>query len=273
VAVVDASRISGIRQQWNQQIPEDFIPLIDECYISTDEVEEMNFFETLFSTGAKPDHQEASQETKAVVVVGAGAAAAVGLAYLPNWAAPLSPIIKFASAKATTLLKIGFLNSKRALALTVAKGIPGASNVILPIKASAAKSASASAVKAAITAEKAQAAAQGLTAGLQRQTINAIRTSFYSAMRGAQNKQFRQSAWVLFAGSVVAGSGMLLYGEEIERTLGSVAYAPSVAKLGRGLQSLSEASQLIGLNWDIVYNEVYNFEKTVLARLKKRISG
>ncbi|KAG0591268.1 hypothetical protein KC19_1G162400 [Ceratodon purpureus] len=271
VAVVDVNRISGIRQQWNQEIPEDFIPLIDECYISTDEVEEVSFFETLFSRGVmKPDHVEASQEKKAAVVVGAGAAAAVGLAYLPNWAAPLTPIIKFASAKATTLLKIGFLNSKRALALTVAKGLPGASNVVLPIKASAAKSASVSAVKAAITAEKAQAAAQGLVSGLQRQMFNAIRTSFYSAMRGAQNKRFKRGAWVLFGSSVVAGSGMLMYGEEVERSLGSVAYAPTVAKLGRGLHSLSEASHMVGLNWDIVYNEVYNSEKGFLTRLKKR---
>lgn len=271
MAIVDVNRISGIRQQWNQQIPEDFIPLIDECYISTDEVEEVSLFETLFSTGTmEPNHLEASQEKRVAVVVGAGAAAAVGLAYLPNWAAPLTPIIKFASAKATTLLKIGFLNSKRALALTIAKGIPVASNVVLPIKASAAKSVSASAVKAAVTAEKAQAAAQGLVTGLQRQTLNAIRTSFYSAMRGAQNKQCKRGAWVLFGGSVVAGSGMLLYGEKVERTLGSVAYAPTVAKLGRGLQSLSEASHLVGLNWDIVYSEVYNFEKSFLTRLKNK---
>ena len=268
MAVVDVNRISGIRQQWNQQIPEDLIPLIDECYISMDEVEEMNFFETLFSTEAmKSDHREASQETKAAVVVGAGAAAAVGIAYLPNWAAPLSPIIKLVSAKAGTLLKIGFLNSKRALAVTVAKGIPAASNVL---PATAAKSASASAVKAAISAEKAQLAAQGLTAGLQRQTFNAIRTSFYSAMRGGQSKQFNRGAWVLFGGSLVAGTGMLLYGEEVERTIGSVAYAPTVAKLGRGLESLSEATHQIGLNWDLVYKEVYNFEKRLFSRLKKK---
>lgn len=271
MAIVDVNRIPGIRQQWNQQIPEDVIPFIDECFISTDEVEEVNFLETLFSGAMKPNPPEVSQEKKAAVVVGAGAAAAFGLAYLPNWAAPLMPLLKFTTAKATTLLKIGFLNSKRAVALTVAKGIPGASKVVLPMQASATKSAAASAVKAAITAEKAQVAAQGLVSGLQRQTLQAIRTSFYSAMRGTQNKQVRRSAWFLFGGSVVAGSGILWYGDKVERTLGSVVYAPNVAKLGRGLQSLSEAKHLTGINWDDVYREVYNFEQSYLARLKKKI--
>lgn len=271
MAVLDVNRIPGIRQQWNQQIPEDVIPLIDECYISTDEVEEVNFLETLFPGTMKPNHPESSQEKKAAVVVGAGAAAAVGLAYLPNWAAPLTPLLKFTTAKAATLLKISFLNSKRALALTIAKGIPGASKVVLPMQASAAKSASASAVKAAITAEKAQVAAQGLVSGLQRQTLQAIRTSFYSAMRGTQNKRVRRSAWFLFGSSVVAGSGMLWYGDKVERTIGSVAYAPNVAQLGRGLQSLSEAKDLTGLNWDTVYHEVYNHDQSFLAKLKKRI--
>lgn len=273
MAVVDVNRIPGIRRQWNQQLPEDVIPLIDECYFSTDEVEDENFLEKFISgTMKNPDNPEAGQEKKAAaVVVGAGAAT-LGLAYLPNWAAPLSPLLKFTTAKATTLLKIGFLNSKRAVALTIAKGIPGASKVVLPMQASTAKSATASAVKAAISAEKAQAAAQGLVSGLQRQTLQAIRTSFYSAMRGTQNKQVRRSAWLLFGSSVLAGSGILWYGDKVERTLGSVAYAPNVAKLGRGLESLSEAKNLIGLNWDNLYREVYNFEQSFLARLKKRIA-
>lgn len=261
VAVVDVNRIPGIRQHWNQQIPEDVVPLIDDCYVSMEEVENVNILETLFPGTMKPNNPQASQEKKAAVVVGAGAAAAFGLAYLPHWAAPLTPLLKFSTVKASTLLKIGFLNSKRAVALAIAKGIPGASKVILPMQASAAKSASASAVKTVISAEKAQAAAQGLVSGLQRQTLQAIRTSFYSAMRGTQNKQVRRSAWFLFGGSVVAGSGMLWYGDKVERTLGSFAYAPNVAKLGRGLQSLSEAKHLTGLNWDTIYREVYNFKR------------
>lgn len=265
VAVIDVNRIPGIRKQWNQQLPEDVIPLIDECYISVDEVEEVNFLETLLPESMKHKKPESSHEKKAAVVVGAGAAAAVGLAYLPNWAAPLVPLLKFGSAKAGTLLKIGFLNSKRAVALSVAKGVPAAAS-----KASAAKSASA--LKAAVTAEKAQAAAQGLVSGIQRQALQAIRTSFYSAMRGTQNKQMRRSAWYIFGGSVVAGVGMLAYGDKVERTLGSVSYAPDVAALGRGIQSVSEAESRMKLDWEPIYRQVYNPpEQGYLAKLKKKL--
>ncbi|XP_024393122.1 uncharacterized protein [Physcomitrium patens] len=271
VAVVDVNRVAGIRQQWNQQIPEDFIPLIDECYVSTDEVKEVDFLETLFSFGEKTSHHsEASQEKKAAVVVGAGAAAAVGLAYLPHWAGPLSPLVKFVLAKSTTLFKIGFLNSKRSLALTVAKGMPGASKIVLPVKASAAKVTSVSAGKAALTAEKAQVASQGLVSGLQRQFLQAIRTNFYNAMRERQKKKFSRGAWVIFGSSMMAGAGILWYGDSIERGLGAVWGASDAAQIGRGLQSLSEAEKKTKHNWDAVYNEVYRSENSVSARLKKK---
>lgn len=266
VAVLDVTKVPGIRRQWNQPIPEEVISLIDECYISTDEIES-NIFETLFSMGSKGSNlTEGRKEKKAAVVVGAGAAAAVGLAYLPQWAAPLPSLVKIIAVKASTLFKLSFLNSKRAVALSVAKSLPGASKVVLPLKASAAKTASASAVKAAATAEKAFGFpwAQGFVTALQRQTLQAIRTTFYSAMRNSQHKAVGHSPWVMFGCSMMAGGSILFYGDNVERALGAVSTAQDVAKLGRGLESLSEASDKVDLDWNEIYRLVYNMKPNAL---------
>jgi hypothetical protein len=274
VAVLDVTKVPGIRRQWNQPIPEEVIPLIDECYISTDEIES-NIFETLFSMGSKESNlTEGRKEKKAAVVVGAGAAAAVGLAYLPQWAAPLPSLVKIIAVKASTLFKLSFLNSKRAVALSVAKSLPGASKVVLPLKASAAKTASASAaktasasaVKAAATADKAFGFpwAQGFVRALQRQTLQAIRTTFYSAMRNSQHKAVGHSPWVMFGCSMMAGGSIYFYGDNVERALGAVSTAQDVAKLGRGLESLSEASDKVDLDWNEIYRLVYNMKRNVL---------
>lgn len=258
VAVVDVGRVPGIRQQWNQPLPEEFSSLIDECFILEDEEQESMFSQIFPSLGEKSNHVDGSQEKKAVVIVGAGAAAAVGLAYLPNWVAPLSPLMKLAAVKLSTLLKLGFLNTKRTLALSIAKGLPAVSKVALPsIKASAAKSASASAAKAAVSAEKTRQVAQGVVAGIQKQTLQAIRTTFYSLMRRSQGKQVGRSPWLLFGGSVIAGGGVLFYGDTVERALGAVPVAGNVARLGRGLASLSRASKQVDDVWDELYADLY----------------
>ena len=255
---MDVGRVTGIRQQWNQPLPEEFSSLIDECYILEDKEQENSFARLFPSSREKFNHIEGSQEKKAVVIVGAGAAAAVGVAYLPNWVAPLSPLMKLTAVKLSTLLKLGFLSTKRTLALSIAKGLPAVSKIALPsVKASAAKSASASAAKAAVSAEKTRVVAQGVVSGLQKQTLQAIRTTFYSLMRKSQGKQVGRSPWLLFSGSIIAGGGVLFYGNTVERAIGAVPVAHSVARLGRGLASLSRASEQVDIGWDQIYTDLY----------------
>jgi hypothetical protein len=262
VAIMDVNRVAGIWQHWTTPVPEEVSSLTSECYITMTNAEEGSLFGKLLSTPNQHTMAaDGSQEAMAVVMVGAGAAAAVSVLYLPKLAAPLSPLVKLAILKVSTGMKLGYLSMQRSLALAVMKGFSPVAKVLVPsMKASTVKSVTVSAAKTAITAEQSRATAQSVVALAQKSTLSAVRTSFYSLMRWNQGKPVGRSPWLLFGSCAAAGSGILLFGDRIESAIGAVPLAPTMAKLGRGLESLSQASQSAKVGWNEVYDHLYSMK-------------
>ncbi|CAM6078794.1 unnamed protein product [Sphagnum tenellum] len=262
VAIMDVNRVAGIWQHWTTPVPEEVSSLTSECYITMTNAEEGSLFGKLLSTPNQHTMAaDGSQEAMAVVMVGAGAAAAVSVLYLPKLAAPLSPLVKLAILKVSTGMKLGYLSMQRSLALAVMKGFSPVAKVLVPsMKASTVKSVTVSAAKTAITAEQSRATAQSVVALAQKSTLSAVRTSFYSLMRWNEGKPVGRSPWLLFGSCAAAGSGILLFGDRIESAIGAVPLAPTMAKLGRGLESLSQASQSAKVGWNEVYDHLYSMK-------------
>ncbi|KAG6554191.1 hypothetical protein Mapa_004107 [Marchantia paleacea] len=261
VAIVDASYVPGIWKHWNTPVPAEVASYAEHCFVpmgSGDSEEDIGLFKSMVLE--KPD-------TKAAVVVSAGAAAAVGLVSLPS----ISTIAKVLTFKVPTVLKIVFLQAKRSAIISLTKAITPASNVVLPafkavgsgnmafVPSSAVK---AVALQSAATAEKARMAAHSMVAAAERASLQAIRTAFYSLMKNRQAKNVGPRPWLMLAGTLTTAAGVWCYGEGLEHAISIAPSAPAVARLGRGLEKLEQASQAVAevegrSNWDRVYSLLY----------------
>ncbi|KAJ6683261.1 hypothetical protein OIU85_006987 [Salix viminalis] len=65
-------------------------------------------------------------------------------------------------------------------------------------------------------------------------------------MRQRQVQSIGVLPWATFGCSVATCSALLMYGDGIECAVESLPAAPSIASLGRGIQSLHQASQVVG---------------------------
>jgi hypothetical protein len=72
-----------------------------------------------------------------------------------------------------------------------------------------------------------------------------MRTAFYEIMRKRQVQPIGVLPWTAFGCSVATCSALLMYGDGIECAVESLPAAPSIASLGRGIQSLHQASQVV----------------------------
>ncbi|KAL3695732.1 hypothetical protein R1sor_009808 [Riccia sorocarpa] len=244
VAIVDASSVPLIRKHWNTVLPPEVKEYAEQCLVplaSTDLDEGSSLLGHI--NLEKP-------ETKAAVVVSAGAAAAVGIVSLPS----VSTAIKILTFKVPTVLKIFLLQTKRSALIALSKVITPASNAVVPAlkavgsgKAAVAPSGALKAValKGAASAEKARAAAHSMVTAAERASLQAIRTSFYSLMKNRQGKIMGPRPWLMLAGSLTTATAIWCYADEIEHGLGIVPAAPGLAKLGRGLEKLDVASNTV----------------------------
>ncbi|BBN01224.1 hypothetical protein MPTK1_2g05760 [Marchantia polymorpha subsp. ruderalis] len=262
VAIVDASNVPGIWKHWNTPVPAEVAAYAEYCFVpmgSGDSEEDIGLFKSMVME--KP-------ETKAAVVVSAGAAAAVGLVSLPS----ISTIAKVLTFKVPSVLKIVFMQVKRSAIISLTKAITPASNVVLPafkavgsgnmafVPSSTVK---AVALKSAATAEKARMAAHSMVAAAERASLQAIRTAFYSLMKNRQAKNVGPRPWLMLAGTLTTAAGVWCYGEGLEHAISIAPSAPAVARLGRGLEKLEQASQAVAevegrSNWDRVYRLLYS---------------
>lgn len=99
-----------------------------------------------------------------------------------------------------------------------------------------------SVLKATASAEKIRAMAHGVIASAEKTSISAMRTAFYEIMRKHRVRPVGFLPWATFGCSVVTCASLLVYGDGIECAAESLPAAPSIASLGRGIQSLHQAS-------------------------------
>lgn len=260
VAIVDASSLAGIRSYWNTSLPRDVADLADNCFIS-------DTFDNA-SEGDDPKRRNVLGG-KPVVAVGAGAATVVGVTSFSK-IVPVSTIAKMVTFKVPTIVKFGLLQTKRTAAValgkvfTPAKLLAPASKGIIPGKIGFVSGVHVpAAAKTAAAAEKLRAATHSVIAAAERSSLSAMRTAFYGIMRKRHGKATGGTPWVTFGGSILACTGLLAFGDGIECAVESAHAMPTIARLGRGLEKLRHASQVVhqmdsAQAWETVYNSLYN---------------
>ncbi|XP_042488620.1 uncharacterized protein LOC122068786 [Macadamia integrifolia] len=234
VAIVDASRLAGLRKHWNTSVPQDIEDLVERLFTEHECDEEM-------STAGNMERRRLLAD-KPVVAVGAGATVVLGASSLSK-VLPASMFVKLFTYKVPASLKILLTQSQKAAAIAFGKTV-GSSKVLAPgLATSGAKTSSA--MKAAASAEKIRAVTHSVIASAERTSFSAMRTAFYEIMRKRRVQPVRAMPWATFMCSVATCTGLLVYGDGIEFALESLPVAPSIANLGRGLQSLQQASEAV----------------------------
>ncbi|OWM90206.1 uncharacterized protein LOC116188613 [Punica granatum] len=229
VAVVDASALAGLRKHWNTPVPKEVKDLVGQIVMSAED------------DGESLSHKKQLLYSSPVVAVGAGATAAFGVSSLSK-VVPASTYLKFMTFNFSAPLKIFFSQTHKVITLALGKSI-GPSKLAAPgLASSVGKS---SALKAVLSAEKIRAVTHGVIASAEKTSISAMRTSFYQIMRKRQARPIRALPWATFGCSFVTCAGLLVYGDGIECAAESLPSAPSIASLGRGIQSLHKASQAV----------------------------
>ncbi|KAK2434869.1 hypothetical protein QL285_019980 [Trifolium repens] len=146
------------------------------------------------------------------VAVGAGATAVLGV----------SSLTKVATLKIPASLKIVLSQMQKLLSVAV-----GSSKVMAPGFATS------------------RVVTRSVIASAENTGFSAMTTSFYEIMRKRKMQRVGFLPWATFAGSVGTCTGLFLYGDGIECTIESLPAARSIASLGRGIQNLREASQVV----------------------------
>ncbi|KAM7278645.1 hypothetical protein ACFE04_005779 [Oxalis oulophora] len=205
VAVVDAGCLAGIRKHWNTCVPS-----------------ELNDKKWLFSD-------------RAVVVVGAGATAVVGVSSLSKLV-PASTL-KVLTYNISSSLNLMLTQTHKAMSLSF-------SNM------------------------KVRTVAHNVIASAEKTRLSAMRTAFHEIMRTRRVRPVGVLPWATFGGSMVMSAGLLRYGDGLESVAESLPAAPSIANLGRGIQSLQRASET-ARQMDGFIEKIENAIESLMYKLKK----
>ncbi|KAL3620274.1 hypothetical protein CASFOL_035186 [Castilleja foliolosa] len=226
VAVVDASSLAGLRRHWKTNVPPEVKDMVDQLIT--------NFMDgEFFNNGGK----KWLLADKPMVAVGAGATAILGASSLSK-VVPASTFIKITTLHVPASLKLLLTQTQKVIVLAFGKGLGPSKFVVGPgMKGSV--------VKAAVKAEKIRAVAHSMIASVEKTSLSAMRTAFYEIMRKRRVQRIGVLPFVTFGCSVATCSGLLAYGDRIEFAAESFPAAPSIANLGRGIQSLHEASRIV----------------------------
>lgn len=224
VAVVDASGLAGLRKHWKINIPEEVKDIVEQLVTDS---------ESDGDNSSRSD-RKGLLAVKPVVAVGAGATAVLGASSFSK-VVPASTIVKVVTFKVPASLKLIMTQTQKALALAFGK-----SNVVAPGMASS--GVKSSVFKATASAEKIRAVAHGVIASAEKTSLSAMRTAFYEIMRKRRVRPVGFLPWATFGCSIATCASLLVYGDGIECAAESLPSAPSIASLGRGIQSLHQAS-------------------------------
>ncbi|KAK9141329.1 hypothetical protein Scep_011010 [Stephania cephalantha] len=255
VAVVDASSLAGLRRHWDTPLPVEIEDMIETLLVEYGDKE--NLLASENSEGRK------LIKGKPVVAVGAGATAVLGVSSFSK-AVPASSFMKLLTIKVPASLNLTLAQTQKAVGIAFGKTL-GSSKVLAPgLMSSGAKSSSIA--KAAASAEKIRAVAHSVIASAERTSFSVMRTSFYEIMRRRSIRPVGGKQWATFGCSIATCAGLLVYGDGIECAVESIPTAPTVASLGRGLQSLHQASQ------DVTQTDRSNIQeviKSLMSSFKK----
>ncbi|KAF6161327.1 hypothetical protein GIB67_009214 [Kingdonia uniflora] len=234
VAVVDASSLAGLREHWDTSVPPEVEDMIEQFLIEF-EGEGQGEASIAKNTGRKSLIAD-----KPVVAVGAGATAVIGVTSFSKLV-PASTFVKLATYNVPLSLKLGLIHTQKAMTFAFAK-VLGPSKVLGPgITTYGAKTSAV--MKATASAEKIRAVAHSIIASAERTSFSAMRTAFYEIMRKRQVRPIGLTPWATLGCSIATCGGLLAFGDGIECAVESFPMAPKIASLGRGLQSLREASE------------------------------
>ncbi|CAN6836111.1 hypothetical protein Bca4012_034483 [Brassica carinata] len=253
VAVVDASNLAGLRQHWRTSVPQEVKDLSEHMvqdFDSDDESGNDSKLKRLLSD-------------KPVVAVGAGATAIWGASSLSK-AISASPLFKIVTFKVPASLNLFLTHTHKAVTYAFTK-VAYPSKVMAPgFASSGAKSTSLA--KASLSAEKIRAVTHSIIASAEKTSFSAMRAAFYEIMRKRRAKPIGALPLATFGASLSTCAGLLLYGDGIECAAVSLPSAPSIAKLGRGIQNLREASLEVRSRES---NRIHNAIEALRQKLKK----
>lgn len=253
VAVVDASNLAGLRQHWRTCVPQEVKDLSEHMvqdFDSDDESGNDSKLKRLLSD-------------KPVVAVGAGATAIWGASSLSK-AISASPLFKIMTFKVPASLNLFLTHTHKAMTYAFTK-VAYPSKVMAPgFASSGAKSTSLA--KASLSAEKIRAVTHSIIASAEKTSFSAMRAAFYEIMRKRRAKPIGALPLATFGASLSTCAGLLLYGDGIECAAVSLPSAPSIAKLGRGIQNLREASLEVRSRES---NRIQNAIEALRQKLKK----
>lgn len=229
VAILDASTLSGLRKHWNTEVPQEIEDTIEELVAES------------AKDGEPTNHEKKRKLTnKPVVAVGAGATAVLGASSLSK-VVPASTLIKVVTFKVPMSLKLIMTQTQKLVSISISK-ILGPSKAMAP---SFLKVNTTSSMKAAASAEKIRTVVHSVIASAEKTSLSAMRTAFYEIMRKRRVRPVGILPWATFGCSVATCTGLLVYGDGIECAVESLPSAPSIASLGRGIESLHQASQKV----------------------------
>ncbi|KAI3823136.1 hypothetical protein L1987_04567 [Smallanthus sonchifolius] len=225
VAVLDASTLAGLRKHWNTVVPPEIMDAVDELVAESAKDGETN------------NHSDKKRKLKdkPVVAVGAGATAVIGASSLSK-VVPVSAFVKAFTFKVPFSLKLIMTQTQ--------KQILGPTKIIGPSMFNSGINTTSS-VKAAASAEKIRTIVHSVIASAEKTSLSAMRSAFYEIMRKRRVRPIGVLPWATFGCSVATCSGLLVYGDGIECVVESVPSAPLIASLGRGIESLQQASQAV----------------------------
>lgn len=208
VAIVDAGKLSGLRKHWTTPVPPEIADLTDQCFThySNDDADE------------KIETELMTDEHK--VAVGAGATAVIRSTYLLK-SVPAYALIKLATSKLPASVKFGLEQLQRTAEIG---GKPSNLNL-------------------SASAEMIRSMALGLITLAEKTGLLAVQTSFYELMRRKQGSSVRLRPLTAFCCSMATCTGFMLYKDGIRCVADSVASFPTIASMGRGLESMQQASE------------------------------
>ncbi|KAA8531367.1 hypothetical protein F0562_006076 [Nyssa sinensis] len=232
VAIVDASSLAGIRKHWNTCVPLEVKDMVEQLVTKCENDGEISNYSVKSNL----------LTSKPVVAVGAGATAVLGASSL--WkVVPASTVMKIFTFKVPVSLNLILTQTQKAVAIALSKTIGPSKVVASGFASSGAKTTSA--LKATASAERIRAVAHSVIASAERTSLSTMRTAFYEIMRKRRVRPIGFLPWATFGCSIATCTGLLVYGDRIECAAESLPAAPSIASLGRGIQSLHQASQAV----------------------------
>ncbi|XP_057957984.1 uncharacterized protein LOC131150924 [Malania oleifera] len=232
VAIVEARNLAGLRKHWKTSVSwevEDYIKKIFTKYETNEESLATGSMDFLKKFTDKP-----------MVAVGAGAAAVLGASSIPK-VVPVSSFLKLVALKMPVSAKVLLTYTQKAMTLTLGRTFSPSRLVAHGIASYGAKTSSV--LKGSASAQKVRAVAHCVIAYAQRNSFSITQTAFYEIMRKRKVQPVRCLPWTAFGCSVAVCTGLFMYGDGIECAAESLPAAPSIACLGRGIQSLHQASQ------------------------------